>query len=81
MKQLVIGCIRVYQRTLSPDHSWLRHIHPGACRFSPTCSEYTIQAIGEYGTTQGLVLGLKRISRCHPWHPGGYDPLPEPKKL
>lgn len=61
--------IRAYQRTVSP-------LLPPACRFYPTCSEYTYQAIMKYGLAGGLWLGVKRICRCHPWNPGGPDPVP-----
>jgi len=54
----------------------INKLFPGqTCRFTPTCSEYTRLAIKKYGVWQGLILGIKRISRCHPWNPGGYDPL------
>ena len=49
---------------------------PSVCRFSPTCSEYTKQAIEKYGVIKGIWLGIKRISKCHPGNPGGYDPVP-----
>jgi hypothetical protein len=61
--------IRVYQRTLS-------RVLPPSCRFTPSCSEYTYQAIEKYGIFKGGWLGVKRISRCHPLNPGGYDPVP-----
>ncbi len=64
---LLIAPIRIYQKTLSPL------IGP-VCRFHPSCSNYTIQAIGKYGSIRGAWKGLKRICRCHPWNPGGYDP-------
>ena len=63
----LIGIVRVYQWTLSP---WLgRH-----CRFHPTCSAYFIESVGKHGAVKGSWRGVLRICRCHPWHPGGYDP-------
>jgi putative membrane protein insertion efficiency factor len=64
---LLIGLIRVYQYTLSP-------LLGNACRFEPSCSRYMIQSLRKYGLLRGLARGLRRVSRCHPWHPGGYDP-------
>ncbi len=69
LSALLMGMIRVYQRVLSP-------ILPPACRFHPTCSEYTRQAIGKYGALRGVALGVRRLARCHPWNPGGVDPVP-----
>lgn len=64
-----LGLIRLYQYTISP---FLGH----NCRFVPSCSEYTAEALKKYGVFKGLWLGLKRLGRCHPWHPGGHDPVP-----
>lgn len=61
--------IRIYQRTLS-------RVLPPSCRFTPSCSEYGAQAIARYGVRRGGWLTIKRIGRCHPFHPGGYDPVP-----
>ncbi|NOZ02388.1 MAG: membrane protein insertion efficiency factor YidD [Deltaproteobacteria bacterium] len=61
--------VKAYQYALSP-------FLPSACRYHPTCSEYTVQALRRYGFFKGLYLGIRRILRCHPWHPGGYDPVP-----
>lgn len=77
MKRLVLGAIRLYQRTLSPDHGWFKHRHPhGYCRFHPTCSQYTYEAVDKYGSIKGVWLGMKRIVRCNPWSTGGFDPIP-----
>ena len=71
-----VQLIRLYQKTLSPDHGPLRHIFKNrTCRFHPTCSEYTDQAIQKYGFFKGVWIGMKRISRCHPWNEGGFDPV------
>ncbi|MGI6679465.1 MAG: membrane protein insertion efficiency factor YidD [Dehalobacterium sp.] len=67
MSRLLIFFIRIYQKCLSP-------ILPGRCRFYPSCSQYWIDALKKYGLLKGVRRGLKRISKCHPWHPGGYDP-------
>lgn len=68
--------IRVYQKTISPDHGWLPILRIlGQCRHEPTCSEYTAQAIEKYGSIKGGWLGLKRICQCHPFHRGGYESL------
>ena len=69
MKTLFLWIIRLYQHTASC-------VLPPACRFIPSCSEYTYQAIAKYGVLKGGWLGLKRILRCHPLNPGGYDPVP-----
>jgi len=69
VKSIVLALIRFYKRFLSP-------VLPSACRFEPTCSVYTYQAIEKYGVIKGGWLGIKRIARCHPLNPGGYDPVP-----
>ncbi len=69
LKRTALFFIRLYQRTLSP-------VLPPSCRFTPTCSVYTYQAIDKYGFFKGGWLGVKRIARCHPLNPGGYDPVP-----
>ncbi len=68
-KSLALFLIRIYKKLLSP-------LLPASCRFVPTCSQYTYEAIERYGVLKGSWMGAKRISRCHPWHPGGFDPVP-----
>jgi uncharacterized protein len=82
MKKYLLSLIRLYQRYLSFDTGLLRSLNltEKACRFTPTCSEYTYQAINSYGIMTGLWLGIKRIIRCHPWNKGGYDPVPKISK-
>ena len=78
MKSLVLTAISAYQKSLSPDHGVLgKAILGGTCRFTPTCSQYTYEAVSRYGTLKGLWLGSKRIVRCHPFTKGGFDPVPE----
>ncbi|MCL4360475.1 membrane protein insertion efficiency factor YidD [Patescibacteria group bacterium] len=81
MKRILLYCIRIYQRSLSFDTGVLRYVFgvSGSCRYTPTCSEYTYQAIERYGIIYGLFLGLRRVLRCTPWHKGGSDPVPERK--
>lgn len=69
MKSLLISLIHIYQHYISP-------LTPPACRYTPTCSQYTLEAIQKYGALRGTWLGLKRICRCHPWGGSGYDPVP-----
>jgi putative membrane protein insertion efficiency factor len=70
MKYIAMALIRLYQLTLSP-------LLPPSCRFEPSCSHYSYDAIKRFGFFKGGWLAVKRISRCHPFHPGGYDPVPE----
>ncbi len=73
---LVLKMISVYQKTLSPDHGLLKPLHPyGYCKFTPTCSEYSYQAVEKHGLIKGVWLGTRRLFRCHPWSKGGHDPV------
>jgi len=69
MRTIVLALIRFYKR-------WISIILPSSCRFYPSCSQYTYQAIEKYGVLRGSWLGVRRIARCHPFHPGGFDPVP-----
>ncbi len=71
MKRLLLALVRGYQLLLSP-------VLGNNCRYYPSCSAYTLEAIEKHGPWRGLWLGIKRVSRCHPFHEGGYDPVPDP---
>ncbi len=73
-RSAALGVLRLYKRFLSP-------ILPPGCRFSPTCSEYAAEAIEKHGVVRGSTLAVRRLLRCGPWHPGGYDPVPFRKAL
>ncbi|MFC1687682.1 membrane protein insertion efficiency factor YidD [Patescibacteria group bacterium] len=76
IQSTLIALLRLYQRTLSPDHGWFRSRYPyGFCRFHPTCSEYSIQVISRYGILRGTGKSIIRIIRCNPLNSGGYDPI------
>lgn len=74
MKRILIGLIAAYRVLLSP-------LLGPSCRFYPTCSAYAAEAIEKHGAPRGTWLALKRISKCHPWHAGGVDPVPPVKKI
>jgi putative membrane protein insertion efficiency factor len=69
MQHLLIGLIRIYQVALSPFVG-------NQCRFTLTCSQYAREAVERHGAMRGAWMAIKRVSRCHPWHPGGHDPVP-----
>ena len=70
MRRLVLGLIRIYQLTLSP-------LFGSNCRFEPTCSAYATEAIKNFGVLKGGYLSFRRLIKCHPFHEGGYDPVPD----
>ena len=72
MQGLLIALLRFYKLAISP-------LLPPACRFHPTCSEYMVEAIRQHGSARGTWLGLGRLCRCHPFQPGGFDPVPMKK--
>jgi hypothetical protein len=74
MRRVLIAIIRLYQLTLSP---WLGP----CCRFEPSCSKYAVEAVEKHGCVRGLYLAARRLSRCHPFHPGGLDPVPGPRPV
>jgi putative membrane protein insertion efficiency factor len=69
MRALALFLLRIYKRAISP-------LLPPMCRFEPTCSVYMMQAIEKYGLLRGIWMGLRRLSHCHPFNPGGWDPVP-----
>jgi hypothetical protein len=69
IKKLLLLMIKLYQKAISPHF-------PPSCRYTPTCSNYAYEAVVKYGPLKGSWMAVKRISRCHPFHPGGYDPVP-----
>jgi putative membrane protein insertion efficiency factor len=80
IKRILLWVIKIYQNTLSLDHGYLGKVFPNRrnCKFTPTCSEYSYEAINKYGAIKGGIMGLKRVIRCNPWAvPGQYDPVPE----
>ncbi len=78
MKRLILKLIRLYQKTNLFRSELLKQLYlsDASCRFSPTCSVYTYQAVEKYGSIKGIYIGMLRIIRCHPWNKGGYDPIP-----
>jgi uncharacterized protein len=75
MTRILLAMIALYRRWLSPA---IHAIAPGGCKFRPTCSEYAAEAIALHGALRGCWLALRRLLRCHPFTPGGFDPVPQP---
>lgn len=78
MKKILVLLINIYQRTISPDHGYLKKINlikKPVCVFYPTCSEYGKEAVIKYGALKGMYLGFLRVLRCHPWQKNHFDPL------
>ncbi len=73
VRRAVLIALRGYQLILSP-------LLPPACRFAPSCSAYAVEAIEKHGVLRGGILAAKRLGRCHPFHPGGFDPVPDPTR-
>ena len=69
VRTLVLGLLRFYQGAISP-------LYPATCRYTPTCSQYAVEAVRKYGALRGGLLTLRRLRRCHPWGGSGYDPVP-----
>lgn len=75
-RHILMSLVKLYQKTLSPDHGLLKVFFPhGCCRFRPTCSEYAVQALEKYGAIRGSVKSLVRVLRCNPCSRGGHDPV------
>ena len=78
MKYLILLAIRLYQKTLSPDHGFIKHYFPhGFCRLHPSCSEYACQAIEKHGILKGIWLAIKRVGRCNPLSEPAIDQVPQ----
>ncbi|MGH7737505.1 MAG: membrane protein insertion efficiency factor YidD [Candidatus Tyrphobacter sp.] len=73
IRSFLVALIRLYQTLVSP-------LLPPACRFYPSCSQYALDAIAVHGVAAGVWLAVRRLARCHPWHPGGVDPVPAPQR-
>ena len=69
MTAVALGLIRTYQRWVSPAFG-------SVCRYEPACSKYAYEAVERYGVIRGTLMAVRRLARCHPWHAGGYDPVP-----
>lgn len=71
LQSVLLSSIAAYRKVVSP-------FLPASCRFYPSCSQYAAEAIGKHGVGRGVVMAVKRVGRCHPWHPGGLDPVADP---
>jgi putative membrane protein insertion efficiency factor len=69
LRHVLVGIITIYQRLISP-------LFPPVCRFYPSCSDYAVEALKLHGVGRGLAMAARRLLRCHPWHAGGFDPVP-----
>ncbi len=69
LTKFLVFLVRIYQRVLSP-------LLPPSCRYTPTCSQYAVEALKKHGPWRGLILSVRRFTRCHPWGGSGYDPVP-----
>ena len=76
IKKFLLLLLKIYQLVFSPDRGFFKKEGRPTCRFFPSCSQYSFEAIERFGVRKGLVLSMKRILKCHPWHLGGLDPLP-----
>jgi len=77
-KTIVLQFIKLYQKTLSPDHGWFALRYPyGFCRFHPTCSQYAYESVERFGVARGLALALRRVIRCNPFNGPAIDPVPK----
>lgn len=75
-QKILLLIIKLYQKTLSLDHGPLKFLRPhGQCKFYPTCSSYSYDAVSQFGAIKGSWAALKRLTRCHPWSNGGHDPI------
>ena len=82
IKKIILKFIRIYQKTLSFDHGPMSFLYSeGFCRFKPSCSEYTYQAVDYYGVIKGTAKGSWRVMRCNPWNKGGWDPPVKTKDI
>lgn len=75
VKKIILLILKIYQKIFSPDQGIFKNSRP-TCRFFPSCSQYSLEAIEKFGVRGGIRLSVKRILKCHPWNRGGFDPIP-----